>query len=104
MIVEQRTYTLHPGKTAEYLELYEREGLHIQQPILGTMVGYFSTEFGPLNRIVHMWAYESFEDREERRAKLKANPDWKEFAKKLRLLIRQQENAILLPAPFSPTY
>ena len=30
MIVEQRTYTIYPGKTPEYLRLYESEGMPIQ--------------------------------------------------------------------------
>ena len=102
MIVEQRTYTLHPGKVPEYLDLYEREGYPIQEPILGHLFGYFSTEVGPLNRIVHMWAYEDFADRDRRRAELAANADWQAFVQKLRPLIIDQENLILRPAPFSP--
>lgn len=102
MIVEQRTYTLVPGATAEYLEIYEREGLEIQRPILGNLFGYFSSEVGPLNRIVHMWAYEDFEDRARRRAELLSNPDWNDFVKKLRPLIQHQESCILRAAPFSP--
>ena len=41
MIVEQRTYTLYPGQHLKYLEAYEKEGLEIQRPILGNLVGYF---------------------------------------------------------------
>jgi len=37
MIVEERIYTLQPGTTAEYLRLYEAEGMAIQVPILGRM-------------------------------------------------------------------
>jgi hypothetical protein len=102
VIVEQRTYMLYPGKVPEYLALYEREGLAIQEPILGHLFGYFSTSVGPLNRIVHLWAYESFEERTRRRAQLVANEDWKAFVTKLRPLIQDQENVILEPAPFSP--
>jgi hypothetical protein len=68
MIVEQRTYTLHPGKTPEYLRLYESEGMAIQTRILGRMVGYFTTEIGPLNQVIHMWGYDTFEERAKRRA------------------------------------
>ena len=39
MLVEQRTYTAHPGKWRDYLALYEAEGLEVQQRILGRMVG-----------------------------------------------------------------
>ncbi len=104
MIVEQRTYSLQIGAVPEYLKLYEEEGLAIQRPILGRMVGYFSTEIGALHQIIHMWAYKDLAERTERRAKLLADPRWKEYAKKTRPLQISQENKILLPAPFSPWF
>ena len=102
MIVEQRTYNLHVATTGEYLKRYQEEGLAIQRPILGTMVGYFSTEIGPLNQIVHMWAYEDMGDREQRRATLKSDPRWVKYSASVRQYIISQENKILIPAPFSP--
>ena len=39
MLVEQRTYTTVAGRINDYLALYEAEGLAIQKPILGRMVG-----------------------------------------------------------------
>src|SRR5690348_11382432 len=102
MIVEERIYVLHPGKTAEYLRNYESEGLAIQKPILGNLIGYFSTEFGPLNQIIHMWGYDNFEDRAKRRAELGADARWRAYIAKVQPLIRTQENKILIPAPFSP--
>ena len=102
MIVEQRTYTLRPGTVPEYLEVYEREGLAVQEPILGHLVGYYSSEVGPLNRIVHMWAYEDFADRDRRRAELAASAEWQAVVAKLRQFVQTQESVILRPAPFSP--
>lgn len=102
MIVEERIYTIHPGTAGEYLKTYEAEGKAIQVPILGHMVGYFFTEVGPLNQIIHMWAYENMGERERRRAELAADPRWQEFVKKLRPFIIAQENKILVPASFSP--
>ena len=102
MIVEERIYTLHVGAAPEYLRLYEAEGLAIQRRILGRMVGYFSTEVGPLNQIVHLWAYQDFAERTERRGRLVADEAWRAYAKKIRPLIVHQENRILTPAPFSP--
>jgi len=102
MIVEQRIYSLQIGAVPEYLKLYENEGLEIQRPILGRMVGYFSTEIGPLHQIVHMWAYKSMDERTERRARLGADPRWKAYVQKTRPLQISQENRILIPAPFSP--
>jgi len=104
MIVEERIYTLHPGKVPEYLRLYEAEGLAIQTRILGRLIGYFSTEIGPLNQIIHMWGYDSFEERTRRRAVLLADPQWKAFVPKLQTLIETMENKILVPAPFSPIH
>ena len=102
MIVEERIYTLEVGKTAEYLRLYEQEGLAIQTRILGNMIGYFSSEIGDLNLIVHMWGYESFEERTRRRAQLMGDPGWQAYVPKVRSFILRQENRILIPAPFSP--
>ena len=67
MIVEERIYTLHPGKVGEYMRLYEDEGFPIQEPVLGRLVGWYSTDFGPLNQIIHMWAYNSYAERDRRR-------------------------------------
>jgi hypothetical protein len=102
MIVEERIYTAQPGKSLEYLRMYEAEGLAIQRPILGNLVGYFTTEVGTLNQIVHLWAYDDLADRATRRAKLLADPRWKAYAAKVVPLLLTQENKILVPAPFSP--
>ena len=101
MIVEMREYTLQAGKVPEYLRLYEREGLDIQREILGHMVGYYATEVGPaVNQVVHLWAYESFEDRQARRARLAADPGWQSYLGKMRPMLVAQTNRILKPAPF----
>ncbi len=102
MIVEERIYTALPGKTMEYIGMYEKEGLAIQRPILGRMVGYFTSEIGSLNTIVHLWAYEDLADRAARRAKLLADPRWKAYSAKVTPLLLKQENRILVPAKFSP--
>jgi len=102
MLVEERTYTLHPGKTAEYLKAYEAVGLEVQRAILGNLIGYFTTEIGTLNQIVHLWGYESMADREDRRRKLLEDPVWCEYVKTIRPLVMHQENRILVPTSFSP--
>lgn len=101
MLVELRTYTFHPGKLPEFLHLYEQEGLEVQKRILGRMVGYYTTEIGPLNQVVHLWAYESLNDREERRAHLGADSCWVRYLGKVLPLIQTMESKILLPTRFS---
>ena len=100
MVVEERIYTLQPGQAGAYLKAYEAEGMAIQKPILGRMVGYYQTEFGPLNQVIHLWAYESLAEREERRARLLADEHWKAYAVKVRPMVLSQENRLLVPAPF----
>jgi NIPSNAP protein len=101
VIVEMREYTLVPGKVPEYFKLYETEGMAIQRQILGRNLGYYSTEVGPsINQVVHLWAYESFDDRVERRRQLGADPGWQAYVKKIRPMIVAQTNRILTPAPF----
>lgn len=102
MIVDQRTYTLHPGRVPEYLRLYEQEGLAIQEPILGNLIGYFYTDIGPLNQVVHMWGYEDLADRERRRAQLQEDPGWQAYLPKVMPLVVTMQNAILRGASFSP--
>ena len=102
MLVEMRTYTLHIGKASEYVRIYQELGLEPQKRILGNMLGWFTTEIGPLNQIVHMWGYDSYEDRELRRKKLFEDPQWKEFLAHARPLMINQESKLLTPAPFSP--
>ncbi len=100
MIVEMRTYTLQPGAAATYLKNYQEEGLAIQKPILGHLVGYYSTEIGPLNQVIHMWGYESLDERGRRRERLFADKGWLAYVAKVRSLIVAQETKILIPAPF----
>ncbi|WP_454874043.1 NIPSNAP family protein [Paraburkholderia xenovorans] len=102
MIIEERTYDLQSGRLGEYIELIQNEGIAIQRPILGRLIGYFHTDLGPLNQIVHIWAYESYADRAARRARLAADPVWIEYSKKVRVLSIRQRNRILLPMSFSP--
>jgi hypothetical protein len=100
MIVEMRTYTLVPGKTAAYFALYEAEGLATQREHLGDMMGYYATEIGHANSIVHMWRYESFEDRTKRRDGLKADPRWQAYLERMLPMLVDQHVKILTPAPF----
>jgi hypothetical protein len=100
MIVEERMYTFHVGKVPEFLKVYEREGLPILKRHLGNLLGFFVNEVGPQNMIVHLWAYESFEDREKRRAALEADSSWQAYRPKVHSLILWQETRIMRPSAF----
>jgi hypothetical protein len=102
MIVDERTYTIDIGKIPAYLKLYQEEGLEIQKRTLGNLIGYFVTEIGQLSTVVHLWAYDSMEDRAKRRAELAANPAWQAYLAKMQPLVSAMENRILTPTAFSP--
>ncbi|WP_011581853.1 MULTISPECIES: NIPSNAP family protein [Chelativorans] len=102
MIVEERIYRICSGKMKDYLALVRDEGLAIQKPILGNLIGYFVTEIGPLNHVVHMWGYDSLDDRARRRAALASDPRWQAFSPRLAETIESLENRILVPVDFSP--
>ncbi len=100
MIVEMRSYTFHPGKAGEYLKLVADEAIAVQEEYLGKSVGYYSSDIGPQNNVIHMWAYEDYADRERRRDELDRQPAWKAFQPKTSPLIQSFETRILIPAPF----
>jgi len=102
VILEQRDYHVYTGKLAELVRLYETEGISIQQEILGGFIGAFTTDIGALSTYTSMWRYESFDEREQRRARLQADERWKAFLPKIQSLIHTQQNRILVPTPFSP--
>ncbi|MGR4070436.1 NIPSNAP family protein [Halomonas sp. LR3S48] len=104
MFVDLRTYTMVPGRLNAYLELYEREGLPIQQRHLGNLLGYFVTETGELNQVVHLWGYESAADRDARRTAMEKDPDWIAYRKKSAEAgnVQHQSNKLLRPTRFSP--
>ena len=95
MFVEQRIYSFAPGNTGEFLKTYESEAFAAQAGALGQPVGYYVNEIGPLNQITTMWAYDSLDERVERRRKLSADPVWQAFLKKCRPLMATQETRVL---------
>jgi hypothetical protein len=100
MFIEQRLYTFAPGKSAEFNRLYEEQGRAPQERHLGLPVGYYYSEIGPLNQVMTLWAYETLNERVERRERLFNDPDWIAFLQKARALVVTQETRILKPASF----
>ncbi|WP_413206217.1 NIPSNAP family protein [Rhodospirillum sp. A1_3_36] len=102
MYYEMRTYTIKPGKMTEYLALFRDVGLPIISQYT-TLVGFWYTEIGELNQVVHIWAYDSLDGRAQKRKELYQNPNWiSDFVSKIMPMLEKQESKILLPAEFSP--
>lgn len=105
MIVEMRTYTLKPLRTAEFLQLYERAALPLQLKYLGHLIGFYVSEVGPLNQVVHLWGFDSLAQRESRRRQMEEDPGWAPYRDALRELdvIVAQESKMLKSTSFSPS-
>jgi len=99
-IYELRSYRLHPGKVPEWLEHF-KGGLQYRLKY-GKPVAVWSSELGELNRVVHLWQYESLEHRAQVRKAFMADPGWKETVGKLQPLMQVMESKILIPTEFSP--
>ena len=81
---------------------YETEGIPLQEEILGGLVGAFTTDVGALSTYTSLWRYDSYAEREEKRARLQADERWQAFLRKVQPLMHTQQNRILVPTPFSP--
>lgn len=104
MIYELRTYTLAPGKQGEYVRLASEVGRKIRGDSYGTLEGYWTTEFGPLNQAVHLWSYADLGERERLRAELQKNEAWaREYIPRSRPMLVAQQNKLLSPQlPLEP--
>ena len=102
MIVEERTYHVIAGKLPEVVKLYADEGIELQRQYLGNLLGWFTVDVGELSSVVSLWGYESYGERERRRAELQADDRWKAFLARLQPLLHTQWNRILVPTSFSP--
>lgn len=103
-LYEMRTYTLYVGKLGEAVKLYKELGW----PALEKggydkkLVGYFTSDVGTLNRLVHLWKFEDDADRRSHWGTLFQDEDFMAFAGQIRPLILTQENQLLQEAPWGP--
>jgi hypothetical protein len=102
MIIEERVYTIVPGKIGQYLQIYTAGPLELQKQTLGNLIGYFTTEVGELSTLVHLWGYESLEDRARRRMALSKEKVWQDYLVACTPLIQSMSNRLLIPTDFSP--
>lgn len=98
MIYELRIYTLQPGRAPDWLKLAGEHAVRIRGDNYGKLDGYWTTEFGTLNQIYHLWSYGDLNERTRLREALWKLPAWtNDYVAKARPLMVTQENKILLP-------
>jgi len=104
MIFDLRIYTFKPGMQNAWLAMYEKNAYPIQVRYLGKPVVFTTTEVGPLNQVVHLWAYADQAERESKRNALQQDPGWQAYLKMNTEAgyMDHMENRILRSTPFSP--
>jgi hypothetical protein len=101
-IYELRTYTLYVGKMREAVEVYQQLGEPWIAKRRSKLVGYFTSDVGALNQLVHLWRFDDDADRRKHWAEVYADEAFIAFAARIRPLILTQENKLLLAAPWGP--
>src|SRR5438477_7668103 len=85
-LYELRTYTLRVGAMAEAVKLYQELGFVALQK--GgqdkKLVGYFQSDTGTINQVVHLWKFDNDADRRAHWSAVFANKD---FRRRLRFKI-----------------
>lgn len=104
MIYEFRTYTTAPGKAPELAKLSGEIGRPIRGDNYGKLEGYWLTEIGPLNQVMHLWSYADLNTRAELRAKLGQNADWRSKYLTVAgpLILRQDVRLLSALKPLTP--
>jgi len=104
MLLDVRTYRCKPGTINKHLELYEKYGKAPQFRCLGQPLCYLKTETGDPNEYVHIWVYENAGDREAKRAKMWADPEWLDYVRRSAELgaLEAQSNKLMTPVGFCP--
>ena len=99
MIFEMRTYLMKPGSIPEVVEKFGA-GLPARAR-LSRLGGFWRSEVGTLNQIIHVWPYNDLNERERIRADAIKQGIW---PVKIQDSILEMESKILYPAPFSPHF
>ncbi len=98
-IYEIRTYTYRPGAIPTVLERWEK--VIADRVKLSPLAACWHSVFGPLNQFIHIWPYENMAERTRIRAEANKLSNWPAPTSEFML---KQENAIVVPAKFSPLH
>jgi len=96
-VYEMRIYTYKPGDIPKVLDAWG-DAIEKREEY-SPLVGCWYSDVGGLNKFIHLWAYDSFENRNKVRTETRAQGVWPPKAGVAPL---KQENKILLPFDFSP--
>jgi hypothetical protein len=103
-IYEKRTYSVTVGQMPEVVRLYSTQGWPAMEAggFAKNCVGYFISDTGELHQLIHLWKFDSDDDRRAFWKRLGEDADFVAFVKQLRPLLKTQTNQLMLASPWGP--
>jgi len=101
-VYELRIYDIQVGRMGEVVRLYSDLGWPALETYQEKLVGYFTSDVGALNQLIHLWKFEDDADRRAHWQALYADEDFMNFAGQLRPMILRQANQLMAEAPWGP--
>jgi len=105
MIHELRIYTAPAGMAGEMAKNSGSIAREIRGDNYGKLEGYWMTEIGALNQVVHLWSYPDLNERARLRGELGKNERWtNEYLPIIRPMLLRQDIRLMNPviAPRKP--
>ncbi|MGD9805740.1 MAG: NIPSNAP family protein [Hyphomicrobiaceae bacterium] len=105
MIHELRIYTAPAGMVGEMAKNSGTVARAIRGDNYGKLEGYWMTEIGALNQVVHLWSYPDLNERARLRGELGKNERWtNEYLPLIRPMLLRQDIRLMNPviAPRKP--
>ncbi|XP_039206908.1 protein NipSnap homolog 3B-like isoform X3 [Crotalus tigris] len=97
-IYELCTYDIKPAKAKEFLELVNKS-IKIRM-VHSQMIGFWTAEFGAMNKAFHIWKYDNFAHRASVRKAVVNDKEWQEKLATILPLLDKQHMEIAYMAPW----
>ncbi|KAK8043272.1 hypothetical protein PG993_005702 [Apiospora rasikravindrae] len=98
-------HEVHPDKVDEYVDLvgkwYPRMASLEENKV--NLVGSWRTEVGDCDTFVHIWEYQRYQGYHQSLHSISRHPDFAEFDRKLKTLIKSKKTSIMQEFSFWPT-
>jgi hypothetical protein len=102
-VYDFRMYTLKPGSTPDYMAAVRELALPIRQKYGVKLAGWYYSDIGDLNQVVHIWWFRDHAHMAEAKAKVAADPDWtQKYLPRVREFIVAQKTYLMLSPDFAP--
>jgi hypothetical protein len=101
LIYDMRTYDIAMGKTPEYMAAVRDVALPVRESYGVKLAGWYYTDIGALNKVVHIWAYRDYTHFEEAREAFRTDERWlNDYVPRVKGIVLRQENQIMRASDF----